>query len=47
MYKEYREHCDKALRLYGDHAFSTLASHEHFHLWVREQKSQDTLIRKA
>ncbi|CAK9073155.1 unnamed protein product [Durusdinium trenchii] len=39
MYKEYREHCDKALRLYGDHAFSTLASHEHFHLWVREQKS--------
>ncbi|CAK9005890.1 Uncharacterized protein SCF082_LOCUS8786 [Durusdinium trenchii] len=35
MYKEYREHCDKALRLYGDHAFSTLASHEHFHLWAR------------
>ena len=32
----------RALQLYGECVFTTLASARHFNEWLREQKSQDT-----
>ena len=39
---DYGEHCRKALELYGEHVFMTLASPDHFQTWVKEQKREDS-----
>lgn len=43
-FADYLQHCERALRLYGEHAFATLSSAKHFNEWLAEQKSEDPLV---
>lgn len=41
MFPDYLVHAERSLELHGPAVFSTLASRQHFHDWLRQKKSQD------
>lgn len=41
MLDDYIEHCNEALKVYGDYACSGLCSRDHFNIWMMAQKAQD------
>lgn len=42
MMKDYLDHCEASFKTYGDLAFDTLSSPQHFNKWVQEQKAEDS-----
>ena len=45
MIDGYKQHCTRALDIYGEHVFATLSSRKHFHEWLRDQKGKDPTSR--
>ena len=41
MIEDYKKHCLRARRLFGDHVYATVATPAHFNEWLADQKSQD------
>ena len=41
MLDAYMEHCNEALKVYGEYAYSGLCSQDHFNIWLMSEKSPD------
>ena len=41
MLNDDMEHCNEALKVYGEYAYSGLCSMAHWNLWLMSQKAED------